>query len=408
MTAVSGVMPLDTPVRPSDVVAPPAASLDDLPLEILMEIASSLDCWSLLSLERVSERCREAVALHLGRVNVFKVSEYGDDLDSVSEWTMLSRAHKVTHLSRLTGLRRVYVYVTRSGDGRWLLEALVTASTGWSRLEKLSLNWLCDQPDPILLGQLCSNCTRLTDVTLSNGVSDQVVEAVLTARHGQLRRLGLQWANTMHPDRLAASLAGCVRLESLTLRDVRSVINCLPSDGLPALRHLSLTNCRLTDSDLAWLVERQPCIDSVALVYSGGNHLTQDGLAMLGRLPALRSVRLECISGVSDVVLDQLSRAPLTELQLGFDQMFLLHETLESVTLTAAGLLRLTRNCPALRWVTLWEEGDPEDTKRTVDSCRSSVGTQELLRIFGNHIKIVYGSIRKYCHLSAAPPGKRQ
>ena len=50
MAAVSDVTALtsaltfsDAPVRPSDVEAPPAASLDDLPVEILMEIASSLD-----------------------------------------------------------------------------------------------------------------------------------------------------------------------------------------------------------------------------------------------------------------------------------------------------------------------------------------------------------------------------
>ena len=73
-------------------VRPPAASLDDLPVEILVEIASSLGCWSLLSLERVSERCRDVVALHLGQLK--KVNIIEGDL-ATPEWKKLSRSQKV-------------------------------------------------------------------------------------------------------------------------------------------------------------------------------------------------------------------------------------------------------------------------------------------------------------------------
>ena len=265
MTAVSDVMALtsslalsETPVRPSDVETPPATSLDDLPLEILMEIASSLDCRSLLSLERVSERCRDAVALHLERVNVFNIKEEGNSSDRSlylldAEWRELSRPQRVTLLSRLSGLRELCVFERRtpSDEVQWLLERLVAVSTGWSRLEKLTLYWWGSEPDPSLLGQLCSNCTRLSDVSLQFP-TQPAVEAVLAARHRELRRLELV-GNDVPADRLAAGLSDCVRLETLHMKGIRGniVTACLPLDGLPALRHLSLTDCDLTDSDLA-------------------------------------------------------------------------------------------------------------------------------------------------------------
>ena len=397
-------------------VRPPAASLDDFPMEILVEIASSLDCWSLLSLKRVSERCRDAVALHLGQVNVFIIEDgvcmdedgessyiYSSPHLPTREWRKLSRAQKVTLLSRLTGLRELHVYVKGRSDTQWLLESLVTASTGWSRLEKLTLDWRSDKLDPTLLAQLCSNCTRLTDVTLRFVGIQQAVEAVLTARHGELRRLELVGMNDVLPDRLSASLAGCVRLESLSVESIRLLVACLPSDGLPALRHLSLTDCDL--SDLALLVERQPRLESVSVEECYESDPSPNVLAPLGRLPALRSVRLVNVPDVSDWVLQQLSQAPLTEVVLGGDR----NEEFGSLPLdfwesiTAKGLLRLARNCPALRWATLCDKLKPEEPKRTID-CQSDVAKRELIRVFKEHRTREVSCV--YCRLGGAPADK--
>ena len=391
MAAVSDVAALDMPVRPIDVEnpAPPTTLLDGLSVDILTKIASSLDYRSLFNLERVSEKCQHAVVLHFGRKSSFMLVS-GSFQDNDSEWKRLRPEQKVTLLSRLTGLRELDLTLFERRAGQQLLNWMVTASTGWLQLEKLTLElYINGKLDPTLVGQLCSNCTRLTDVTLKYGaMTDAMVKAVLTARHGELRRLGLGCAKTKFKAksraRLAAGLAGCARLESLGLCHMDSVVDCLPPGGLPALRHLSLVEFTLTDAELAGVVERQPGLESVSLVQCYGNDLTQNGLAVLGQLPALSSFGLWINYTqhiVSDWVLDQLSKAPLTELTLsGFGD-----------GTTAEGLLRLTRSCPALRWATLWEEGVHLRSGGTID-CRSDAGKQELIRT----LDALKTSVQKY------------
>ena len=411
MSAVSDVMSRRHPSTR------PATSLDVLPVEILMEIASSLDCRSLLSLEHVSERCRDAVALHFGRKSYFYIGDYGEKYTEDPEWGLLNHAQKVALLSRLTGLREVFVsrtgvtqwllepsvsqwllepsvsqwllepsvsqWLLETSVSQWLLEPMVAASTGWSRLEKLTLYWRRYELDPTLLGQLCANCPRLTDVTL-HGATQQALEAVLTARHGELRRLEVGGSDVKLFGRLTDALAGCVRLESLSVRGMRSVLDRLPADGLPPLRHLSLSDCNLRDSVLACVLERQPGLETVCLEHCG-DWLTQNGLALLGRLPALSSLtlRVRTLPRVSDWLLEQLSAAPLTELTLVGVSGF-----------TAEGLLGLTRSCPALKWVTLWDTKEP---KRPID-CRSDAGKQELIWMFEER-----RTCHIHCRLSGSP-----
>ena len=391
--------------RPSGV----AASLDDIPVEILMDVVSFLDYWSMLSLERVSKQCWDAVSLHLARVSVFDVSEDGDNClitgpDSVRDMVLWSSVRKASLLPRLTGLRQLRVTVEPGRDGQWLLKALLAASPSWPRLEKLALYLRCKNIDPALLGQLCSNCTRLTDVTLKS--SHQILEAVLTARRGQLRSLELLEMRYRFPDRVAAGLASCVQLERLLLDNASPVLDFLPPDGLPTLRHFSLSNSSLTDAVLAWLLQRQPGLESLTLrscdrvderhPFTG--ILTPEGLELLGQLPALRSLIIEGIEyecdGISDVFLGQLSKAPLTELQLGaYDRWG---------SITAAGLCRLSRHCPALRWATVWDGEYPEETIQTID-CRTSAAQRELHRVLERLVMVECRNELVYCRLGEAP-----
>ena len=159
VTALTSSLALsDSPVRPSDVEIRPAASLDDLPVEILMEIASSLDYRSLLSLERLSERCRHAVALHLGQVKVFNIKENmitedeadEDEEDEVAitkdgvdpNWKKLSHAQKERLLSRLTGLRELRVDVINRIRGRTAYSCSQWLHTAAAGVVGDRLNWL--------------------------------------------------------------------------------------------------------------------------------------------------------------------------------------------------------------------------------------------------------------------------
>ena len=397
---------MDVGVGPSDVTAHPAvASLHSFPVEVLMEVASFLDYWSLLCLELVSERCRDAVALHIGRVSVFDLTETGTFWDGATRdpgWKITTRSQKTSFLSRLTRLRQLWVTVSGYTDSRWVQEMMLTASTGWSRLETLTLNWFNDEINPTLLGQLCTNCTRLTNVTLRDGTTDDVIEAVLTARCGELRNLHLWKTSDLLPDRLAASLAGCVRLERLVLLQSGPLFVILPPGGLPSLRQLLL--CFLTslrDADLECLAERQPGLEEVQLSYCEDlftDSLTSTGLASLGRLPALRSLLLFNVPGLSDSVLDQLSKAPLTDLLLGDN----LSQFWKSVT--PEGLLRLIQRCPALRWVELkarnTENLKTKVTTKTID-CQSDGGKQEALRAFEEYKGFLCSEFT--CRLSAVP-----
>ena len=253
-------------------------------------------------------------------------------------------------------------------------------------------------PDPTLLFKLCTNCARLTDVSLYDA-TPQAMEAVLAARHRELRRLELGSVYYITPDRLAARIEGCVRLESLSLKGIRPVGDCLPRGGLAALRHFSLANCDLTDTDLVLLVERQPGLETVNLAECRGYYLSQSGLEPLCRLPVLRSLTLVNVLGVSDWLLEQLSKAPLTELTLGGDRVNVDWRLVNFWRdVTAEGLLRLTKNCPALRWATLWDKCKPE-TKRTLE-CQTEMGKQELIRIFEEHRT---RDSFMYCRLGGAP-----
>ena len=145
-------------------------------------------------------------------------------------------------------------------------------------------------------------------------------------------------------------------------------------------------------------MERQPGLETASLNRHDGADLTQKGLALLGRLPALRSVTLLDVRGVSDWLLEQLSKAPLAELTLG---SYMLRRFWGSIT--AEGLLRLTRSRPALRSATLWDENDPEATKRTLDP-RSELEKPELIRIVEDLRKREYSSMR--CRLGGPPADK--
>ena len=416
-------MDLD-PVHPSDAeternrgATSPSASLNDLPVEILMQIASSLDYWSLLSLEHVSERCRDAVVLHFSLVRVLDMAFDKSGSFRDSEWMSLSRAQKALLLSRLTGLCELYVYVSNCGDVQWLLEAMLTASTGWSRLERMRLSLCRDVKfDATVLGQICSNCPRLTYVSFCLSATDEAVEAVLKARHGELHSLDLDDISTLLPGRLAAALSDCIRLERLRLKNVISVVGCLPSGGLCALRRLGLTDCCLTDADVAWLAERQPDLEMLILngcaglcrrcgESSGIDSVTRSGLQQLGRLTALRYLTLEYVTGLSDELLRLLSKMPLKALRVkGWPEIW--------DHVSAWGLYRLTQESPFLRLVTLSNEYDPSDKDTTID-CMSRVlkkqdllgilELRDLLLILEQHITSDEDII--CCHISAALSG---
>ena len=268
-------------------------------------------------------------------------------------------------MSQLTSLRELYI---RHLSSMWL-RALSTASASWTRLKRLELEeWLHksapSSSDLALLSELCANCPLLTDVTLKDcGGGDETVKTVVAARPGlralhvdhncegsfllelpaglreltinsfklrseavaelarfsELRSLSLERTFHLRSEHLKACLAGCVSLEQLTLINLRlSVGDSLPAAGLPALRHLRLELCKLTDTDMGHLVERLQGLESVHLsLYKG---LTEDCLAHLGRLPALRVLKLwsdPLISSISDETLAKLSSAPLVELELG-------------------------------------------------------------------------------------------
>ena len=400
----------DVSLCPSAV--PAAASLDRLPLELLIEVASWLDWRSLRSLERVSARCWDAVELHLGRLRVFRVTRaaLGSTAPAGTELAAL--------LSRLTALRHLYVQLVSGWmASAELLQALVDASPSWRRLERLELHWTTHGLEPELLRQICANCARLTDVTLARGAGDAAVEAVLAARPGlralrvtgsfpgrfrgwlvlqlpaellrlafdcqglrsaavadlahcgELRSLELLRAHAVRPEHLAAGLSGCPRLERLTLtgRDA-SVSDCLPPGGLPALRHLQLPDCHLTDADLRRLLDQLPHLESVSLSRCSGP--TQHGLALLGRLPALSSLDLVGTDGVSDWTLASLCAAPLRELQLGDGGVAF------SAAVSPEGLLALHQGCPTLRRLTLWADSELAEQVE----CGPGVDERRLLR----------------------------
>ena len=349
----------------------------------------------------MSERCRDAVTLHLVQKSVFSIDEDGDGRDGSAclpnpEWKLLSRSQKETLLSRLTGLRELHVFVAETGDGpEELMDVLLDVSTVWSRLEKLTLDWRRSMQDPDLLGPIFSHCTRLTDVTMKYIFTNQSVEGLLISLHRQLLKLELEFESDMMADRLACCFSGAV-VESLSVHGLSSLVAIMAPHGLPKLRHLSLTGCEFPKYGLTWLAEDLPRLESLSLVdcYADklSDELSEDSLKLLGQLPTLRSLRLQDIPDVSDSVLDHLSKAPLTELLLAGRQS----EFWDSIT--AEGLLRLTSSCSALRWVTLWVDGEPQETTRTID-CRSDNGKQELLKT----------SVASYSHCRLSEtPGRRQ
>ena len=411
---------------PSEETPAPAASLDRLPVELLMEVVSWLDWRSMLSLERVSDRCGAAVDLHLGRLRAFRVTRADLGRPAPSE------AELVALLSRLTALRELYLDLSYDWmKPREVQRAVVAASRRWPRLERLTMYWSTRRLSPSVLRAICDNCPQLTDVTLSTYTdgdlaamslltelpclrafrftSDSLKGSCLTqlptelrllvidcryldstnvkelARCRELRSLELHCTRRLEPAHLAAGLAGCVKLERLTLtyRD-EPVSECLPPAGLPALRHLDLTGCYLTDADLGRLLQRQPSLTSVCLARCYG--LTQHGLALLGRLPALSSLNLVGVYGVSDWVLTSLGAAPLVELQLGVGWS---EFSMCWSALTVEGLFRLHQACPTLRKLKLWlddrlvgqvECGPGVDEGRLLHSLRNRMQEVDLIR----------------------------
>ena len=396
--------PSGVPARSAKMTKASTTLLDSLPVEIMMEIASFLDYQSLFSLERVSGRCRDAVVLHFGRLRVFSVSEVGKYCPVTDpQWNVLRRPQKVTLLSRLTALRELEVHVSDGGNGQWLLKALITASTGWSRLEKLVLDLRRDKLDPKLVGKLCSNLTGLTDITFLNGVTDWMLDAILSAPPRNLH--GMEFWNTlfMYPEAMADALGHTSNftLERLTIGGRFDMDSYFPDGGLPDLRDLTLIDSQLTNWDLEWVAERHPKLKSVRLdgyekrprlVGIKYDDLAPTGLVHLCKLPKLRSLILLDIPGVSDWALDQLSKTPLTDLVLGgYSPQFW-----QSVS--PEGLYRLTRGCPALTTVKLWDENEEEEAVKPISS---GVTKRELLQMLRDHIWSGHGPGMKICRFMA-------
>ena len=403
--------PSDVPSRSAKVTKASATPLDDLPVEILMKIASFLDYQSLFSLERVSRRCRDAVVLHFGRLSFFSVREIGKYCFVTDpQWNVLSRPQKVTLLSRLTALRELEVHVSDGGNGQWLLKALITASTGWSRLEKLVLDLRRDKLDPKLVGKLCSNLTGLTDIAFLNGATNPIMDAILSASPRNLRGMEFWNNDFMFPKAVAEDLCFSFHLERLTLGLEDRVSSYFPPDGNYHLRHLTLLNCKVTSWDLEWLTELHPDLESFRLdgcgedSRAGGteyDRLTPTGLAHLGELPELRSLVLVDIPSVTDWALDQLSKAPLTDLLLGG----YVPQFWKSVT--PEGLYQVMQSCPALTTVKLWDAKDPKEAIKTI-SCRSGVTKPELMQMFRDRIWSGHGQGMKFCRFRAPPVVKTQ
>ena len=159
---------------PIEGTSAPAASLDRLPVELLMEVASRLDWRSMLCLERVSDRCGAAVDLHLGRLRTFRVTE--DDLGRPAP----SEAELVALLSRLTALRQLYLDLSYDRlKPREVERAVVAASRRWPRLERLTMHWGAHRLSLSVLRGICDNCPPLTDVTLLNTYSDDDLAVML-------------------------------------------------------------------------------------------------------------------------------------------------------------------------------------------------------------------------------------
>ena len=104
-------------------------SLYDLPVELLVEVAFWLDIRSLLNLERVSRRCRDAVALHLSRLNRFRVGG-----------AVLSGAELSSLLPRLRALRQLHVLLA-AGDGAAPRPPLATLAGAAQRCGRCWLRW---------------------------------------------------------------------------------------------------------------------------------------------------------------------------------------------------------------------------------------------------------------------------
>ena len=83
------------------------------------------------------------------------------------------------------------------------------------------------------------------------------------------------------------------------------------STGLPALRHLQLFYCELTDTAMDHLVDRLPDPESACLMDRG--ELTAGGLVDLGRLPALKLLLLRSFFSISEQTLTCSSRFLFSE-----------------------------------------------------------------------------------------------
>ena len=381
--------------------------LETLPLEILEIVAGYLDWTSLLSLQEVSAHCRDAVGLVFGRLHTVQVYFYSGDAFHLectvnnrppacdAEGSLTSSDKFYQLMSQLTSLRRLDV----SGLSSERLETLSAVSTYWTQLEQLDVRHdYSITSDPTLLNELCANCPLLTDLSVRSlgwTALDETLKSVAVALPGlrslhvqhegecsflselpaglrelsiespalrseavaelarltELRSLRLGSGCDLEANHLKACLAGCVRLERLALGRLRgSVGNCLPATGLPALRYLELEWSRLGGTDMGHLVDCLPGLESIHQWHC--QVLTRDELALFGRLPALRSLKLySTYSGITDETLNELSSARLVELELGL--VLVVDDYGRNFPITPEGLLQLTRACPTLRTVML-------------------------------------------------------
>ena len=364
-------------------------SLDQLPMELVLEVASHLDLPSILRLEQVSSRYRDAAPLLRQQLRVLRVGERAGGRITSKELLEL--------LPQLLGLRELQV---RALSWRDLLEALVTASRHWPNLETLLV---MNSPDiHQLLVQLCKNCSRLTDVTLHGNFSNRDMERIVAAlpavrafgvhafgalsgsflpqlpaelrhltvacttltlrakvielrRYGQLRSLKLSCrVQAVAPAHLAAGLSGCGQLCSLTVDASALSQQCL--SNLPQLRHLDVIGPVQTDTELNSLLSMLPSVTPglESLSLSDWLRLTPEGLAMgmrtLSSLPSLRSLKLTGIPSVCDRALTELRSHSLQQLYLSGPILMWLHYR---CSLTATGLLAGVNNCGSLETLTL-------------------------------------------------------
>ena len=166
-----------------------------------------------------------------------------------------------------------------------------------------------------------------------------------------LLELDLSELQRVQPAELAAGLAGCVRLERLTAAALSShpLEQCLPRDGLPTLRHLSVPHSlapAVTDDTLERLRVLAPGLQSLDVSFC--RSLTEPGLRQLSRLLELRALLVAGVPAISDSLLSCMLPPRLVSLELGRSDTFAELVSMGAVT-------RLVLLCSELRRLTLFD-----------------------------------------------------